>query len=112
MNNAVVVGVGNIYANEALFRSGIKPQTIAGRLGMTRLTRLHQAIKEVLAEAIAAGGSTIRDFRQAGGSTGYFQMRFAVYGRAGESCRVCGTTIQHQQQHGRASFWCPKCQRR
>ena len=111
MTAAVVVGVGNIYAAEALFRAGIRPATPARRVSRERLARLVAAIRDVLNEAIAAGGSTIRDFRQAGGSSGYFQTTFAVYGRGGEPCRACGTTLRHEVLGQRATVWCPRCQR-
>lgn len=111
MDQAVVVGVGNIYAAEALFRAGIRPLSPAHSLGRRRLERLVAAIKAVLLEAIQAGGSTIRDFRQAGGSEGYFQHSFAVYGRLGQPCLTCGSTIRGQVIAGRASCWCPRCQR-
>lgn len=111
MTSSVVVGVGNIYAAEALFRAGIRPQTPAGRIGRRRLDRLHAAIPAVLAEAIAAGGSTIRDFRQAGGSAGYFQTRFAVYGRGGAPCRRCGAPLAETVLAGRTTVWCRRCQR-
>lgn len=112
MDQQVVVGVGNIYAAEALFRSGINPLTSAQRISQARLARLISAIRQVLDEAIAAGGSTIRDFRQAGGSSGYFQHRFAVYGRAGQACQRCASPIASAVIGGRASCWCPRCQAR
>ncbi|MDA3962057.1 MAG: bifunctional DNA-formamidopyrimidine glycosylase/DNA-(apurinic or apyrimidinic site) lyase [Planctomycetota bacterium] len=111
MTNAVVVGVGNIYAAEALFRAGIKPHTPAGSVSKPRIARLVTAIRTVLSEAIAAGGSTIKDFRQAGGSSGYFQTRFAVYGRDGQDCTACGSTLKHAVLGQRATVWCPRCQR-
>ena len=111
MSNAVVVGVGNIYAAESLFRAGIDPRRPAGRISRERLAKLVTAIKTVLAAAIEAGGSTIRDFRQAGGSSGYFQHDFRVYGRAGEACRSCGATLKGAVIGQRASTWCPRCQR-
>ncbi len=111
MSNAVVVGVGNIYAAEALFRAGIRPQTPARRLSPIRLERLRRAIREVLIEALAAGGSTIRDFRQAGGSSGYFQASFKVYGREGQPCHACGGELRHTVLAQRATVWCPRCQR-
>jgi len=111
MDAAVVVGVGNIYAAESLFRAGIRPQTPARRIGRRRLEPLQQAIRAVLTEAIAAGGSTIRDFRQAGGSQGYFQTRFAVYGRGGEACRRCDARLKQAVIAQRSTVWCPRCQR-
>lgn len=111
MDNRVVVGVGNIYAAESLFRAGIDPRRAAGRISAHRLQHLHEAIVGILHAAIAAGGSTISDFRQAGGSTGYFQHNFQVYGREGEPCLRCAATLRHTTQAGRATVWCPQCQR-
>lgn len=110
MDAKVVVGVGNIYASEALFRAGIRPQTVAKRASKPRLAKLVAAIREVLAEAIAAGGTTLRDFVQAGGEPGYFKQRLFVYARNGEPCRVCGTAIRHAVIGQRATYWCPRCQ--
>lgn len=106
-----VVGVGNIYANEALFRAGIRPQLLAGRLSRPRAETLVAAIKAVLTEAIAAGGSTLRDYVDGFGQPGWFQLNYFVYGRAGEACRVCGTPIKLSRDGGRATTWCPHCQR-
>jgi formamidopyrimidine-DNA glycosylase len=111
MDNHVVVGVGNIYANEALFRAGIRPQLAANKLSLPRCQRLAQTIVEVLQEAIRQGGSTLRDFVHSDGSSGYFQQNYFVYGRAGEPCRVCGTAIKQIKQGQRSSFYCPVCQR-
>ena len=111
MDNRVVVGVGNIYAAESLFRAGIDPRRRAGRISAARLARLHEVVRDVLREAIAAGGSTISDFRQAGGSSGYFQHNFQIYGRDGQPCLTCGTTLRKVVQGGRATVWCPRCQR-
>jgi formamidopyrimidine-DNA glycosylase len=107
----LVVGVGNIYASEALFLAGIRPTTKASRLSGPRVARLHQAIREVLARAVAKGGSTLRDFSNADGQAGYFQLEAMVYGRAGEPCRVCGTPIRSIRQGQRATFFCPNCQK-
>ena len=107
----VVVGVGNIYASEALFRAGIRPTSRANRLSWPRAQRLHQAIREVLARALAQGGSSLRDFVDAQGRTGYFQLETAVYGRAGAPCRVCGTPVRSLVQGQRSSFYCPTCQK-
>jgi len=112
LSGAVVVGVGNIYASESLFRAGIRPTTAAGRIGSARYGRLAEAIRETLTEAIAAGGSTLRDFVASTGETGYFQLRCFVYGREGEDCRVCGTTVRAIRQQQRATFYCPACQKR
>jgi formamidopyrimidine-DNA glycosylase len=103
--------VGNIYANEALFRAGIRPQLAANKLSLPRSQRLAQNIKEVLLEAIQQGGSTLRDFVHSDGSSGYFQQNYFVYGRTGESCRVCGTPIKQIRQGQRSTFFCPICQR-
>ena len=111
MNASVVVGVGNIYASEALFRAGIHPARAAGRISRQRLERLVVAVKEVLAEAIAAGGSSIRDFVRADGKPGYFAHAFRAYGREGEPCTVCGEPIRRIRQSGRSTYYCPICQR-
>jgi len=107
-----VVGIGNIYANEALFHAGIHPGMAAGRLSRPRCDRLAQAIKETLQKAIAAGGSSLRDFVDGHGQPGYFQQTYFVYGRASEPCRLCGTAIRLLRQGGRATFFCPNCQKR
>lgn len=111
MDSGVVVGVGNIYASEALFRAGIRPQLAACRLSLPRCAALVQAIKETLRAAIRAGGSTLRDFVNSSGEPGYFQQNYFVYGRAGESCRKCGSAIRQVRQGQRSSFYCPHCQR-
>lgn len=110
MDNHVVVGVGNIYANEALFRAGIRPTLPAARLTRARCTALARAIRETLAEAIIHGGSTLRDFVDASGTPGYFQQSHLVYGRAGEPCRRCSGPIRQIKQGQRSSFYCPNCQ--
>ncbi len=111
MDGKVVVGVGNIYANEALFRAGIHPARAAGRLSHERCQRLAAAIKAVLQEAIAQGGTTLRDFVGGDGKPGYFAQRLRVYDRAGEPCPVCGTTIKQLRQGQRSTYYCPHCQR-
>lgn len=111
MDSKIVVGVGNIYASEALFRAGIRPTTAAGRVSRARYDQLVSAIKAVLSEAIAQGGTTLRDFIGGEGKPGYFQQKLQVYGRAGEVCDVCGATIKQIQQVQRASYYCPQCQR-
>jgi formamidopyrimidine-DNA glycosylase len=111
MDNRVVVGVGNIYASEALFRAGIRPTLAARRLARSRVAALVDAVRATLEEAIAAGGSTLRDYVDSTGEPGYFQARHFVYGRAGEPCRICGTTIAVRRLGARASFFCPCCQR-
>jgi len=108
----VVVGVGNIYASEALFRAGIRPTTAAARLSRMRCERLAEAVRSVLKEAISVGGSTLRDFSSAGGQEGYFMLDAAVYERAGEPCRICGARVRRIVQGQRASYYCPHCQPR
>ncbi len=111
MDSRLVVGVGNIYANEALFRAGIRPQLAAGRLSLPRCTRLVGEIRATLAEAIGKGGSSLRDFVDAAGRPGYFQQHYWVYGRCGEPCRKCGAPIKQIRQGQRSSFYCSRCQR-
>ncbi len=108
----VVVGAGNIYACEALFVAGIDPRLPADRLSRPRATRLLAALRHTLEQALALGGSTLRDFHGVQGEAGAFQHGAAVYGRAGEPCRACGTTIRRIVQAQRSSFLCPRCQRR
>ncbi len=110
MNSKIVVGVGNIYASEALFKSGIWPTKAAGEISKTRYQRLVNAIKEVLNAAIAEGGTTLRDFTNGEGKPGYFQQKLLVYGRAGEPCTVCNKIIKHSQQNQRATYFCSRCQ--
>ena len=111
MDNHTVVGVGNIYANEALFRAGIKPQLSAGKLSLPRCTKLVAEIRATLAEAIKLGGSSLRNFVNTSGQPGYFQQNYWVYGRTGESCRRCGATIKQIKQGQRSSFYCGSCQK-
>ncbi len=111
MDQRTLAGLGNIYACEALHLAGIRPGRAAGRLTRAEVARLHRAIRTTLAEAIAAGGSSIADFRDSNGKPGYFQHRFRVYDRAGEPCRACGTTIRQRVLAGRSTFYCPRCQR-
>jgi formamidopyrimidine-DNA glycosylase len=111
MNSRVVVGVGNIYANEALFLAGVRPGTAARRLSRPALERLHRALREVLTEAIRRGGTTLRDFLGADGQPGYFRQRLMVYERRGEACRRCGTPIRHRVLGQRSTYWCPACQK-
>ena len=108
----VVVGVGNIYASEALFLAGIRPTVRAASLSRPRVARLHAAVREVLAKAVLKGGSTLRDFSNAQGQTGYFQLEAMVYDRQGEPCRVCATPIQWMRQGQRSTYFCPQCQKR
>jgi formamidopyrimidine-DNA glycosylase len=111
MDNAVVVGVGNIYASEALFAAGIDPRRAAGSVSRARYARLALEVKRILALAIERGGTTLRDFLSPDGAPGYFFRELYVYGRAGEPCRVCGTPIRQVVLGQRSTFWCPRCQR-
>lgn len=108
----IVVGAGNIYACEALFAAGIDPRTRSDRLSRPRCERLAEAVRQTLARALLLGGSTLRDFRDAHGMAGRFQLQAAVYGRAGEPCGQCGTAIRRLVQGQRSTFFCPTCQRR
>ena len=112
MDARKVVGVGNIYASESLFRAGINPFRPAGRIGLSRYRRLAGQVRDTLQEAIAAGGSTLRDFVGGDGLPGYFQHQTFAYGRAAQPCRVCGALIQRAVIAQRASYWCPVCQKR
>ncbi len=107
----LVVGVGNIYASEALFLAGIRPTLRASRISRPRAARLHTAVREVLARAVAKGGSTLRDFSNAEGQSGYFQLEAMVYDRAGQPCRVCATPVKTIRQGQRATYFCPNCQK-
>jgi formamidopyrimidine-DNA glycosylase len=107
----VVVGVGNIYASEALFMAGIRPTVPAGRLSRPRVARLHQEIRNVLARAVERGGSTLRDFSNAQGEEGHFQLEAMVYGRTGQPCKVCATLLRMIRQGQRSTFFCPQCQK-
>jgi formamidopyrimidine-DNA glycosylase len=107
----IVVGVGNIYASEALFMAGIRPTARADRISRPRAARLHRAIIDVLQRALALGGSTLRDFSSAQGESGYFQLDAMVYDRAGQPCRVCATPVRSIRQGQRSTFFCPLCQR-
>lgn len=111
MDSHVVVGVGNIYANEALFAAGIHPARPAGRISLTRYGRLRKAIREVLADAIAQGGTTVRDFCDTAGNPGHFQVRLKVYDQAEKPCPNCGSPIQLMRLGQRATYFCPRCQR-
>ncbi|MGB0473083.1 MAG: bifunctional DNA-formamidopyrimidine glycosylase/DNA-(apurinic or apyrimidinic site) lyase [Porticoccaceae bacterium] len=110
MTNAVVVGVGNIYASEALFRSGIRPDRAACNISQRRYSLLAENIKQVLAAAIVQGGTTLRDFINSDGEPGYFQQSLDVYGRSGEPCNTCNTTLKELRLGQRSSVFCPKCQ--
>ena len=111
MDNAVVVGVGNIYASEALFAAGIDPRREAGSISAARYRRLAEEIKRILAYAIERGGTTLRDFVGGDGKPGYFQQELFVYGRGGEGCKQCGTTLREERLGQRSSVYCPRCQR-
>jgi formamidopyrimidine-DNA glycosylase len=110
LSGAVVVGVGNIYASESLFRAGIRPTTSARRISAARYERLARSIRETLSAAIVAGGSTLRDFVSSDGTSGHFQLECFVYERAGAPCRVCGTPVRTARQQQRATYWCQRCQ--
>ena len=111
LNQKLLRGVGNIYADESLFRAGIRPRRRAATLSRERLAGLHAAVKEVLREAIALGGSTVSDYVDADGEAGFFQLEHRVYGREGEPCLVCKTPIKRVVIAGRSSHYCPNCQR-
>lgn len=110
LDQSLVAGVGNIYADESLFRAGIRPQTASGRLSRQQLSRLHGALIEVLAASIGAGGTTFSDFRDLTGKNGNYGGMAWVYRRGGQPCRVCASPIQRQRLSGRSSHWCPCCQ--
>ena len=110
LDQNIIAGLGNIYVCEALFRAGIDPRRAGGSISLDRLKRLVPAIHEVLAEAIAAGGSTLRDFASPDGELGYFSKSFAVYDREGQPCS-CGGAVKRIVQGGRSTFYCPRCQR-
>ncbi|MGH8150113.1 MAG: zinc finger domain-containing protein, partial [Steroidobacteraceae bacterium] len=111
MNSHLVVGVGNIYANEALFRAGVRPRRAARSLSHAEIERLVRAIRRVLTLAIRAGGTTLRDYVGADGSPGYFRQRLYVYERAGKPCRTCGTAVRTTVQGQRSTYYCPRCQK-
>jgi formamidopyrimidine-DNA glycosylase len=111
MDQHIVVGVGNIYAAEALFRAGIRPRAAAGKVSRARFALLADAVRTILTHAITRGGTTLRDFLAPDGEPGYFEQELAVYGREGQPCKTCGTTIRSLDLGGRASCYCPRCQR-
>ena len=111
MDAHIVTGIGNIYANEALFAAGIHPARAAGRLSRKRHDRLALAIRHTLQRALAAGGSTLRDFVASDGRPGYFQLEYAVYGREGEPCPTCAAPVRALRHGGRSTFYCAACQR-
>jgi formamidopyrimidine-DNA glycosylase len=110
LDQSIIAGLGNIYVCEALYRAGIHPRRAGGSIALARLNNLVPAIHDVLAEAIAAGGSTLRDFAAPDGELGYFAKRFSVYDREGQPC-ACGGTVKRIVQGGRSTFYCPRCQR-
>jgi formamidopyrimidine-DNA glycosylase len=111
MDNRLVCGVGNIYANESLFRAGIHPQRAGGRISRARYAKLVTAVRDTLEAAIRAGGSTLRDFVHADGSPGYFQQEYFVYDRSGQPCKRCGTPVKSVRLGQRSAFYCPRCQK-
>ncbi|MEB3321535.1 MAG: DNA-formamidopyrimidine glycosylase [Synechococcaceae cyanobacterium] len=111
LDQSVLAGVGNIYADEALFAAGIRPHTPAGRLGTARLERLREALVEVLRTSIGAGGTTFSDFRDLTGTNGSYGGMAWVYRRQGQPCRRCGSVLRRERLGGRSSHWCPTCQR-
>ena len=111
MDQHVVVGVGNIYASEALFRAGVRPRRAAGRIKPAEWQRIVVSIRQVLSEAIHQGGTTLRDYVNADGTPGYFRQQLFVYERAGEPCRRCETPIRHVVQGQRSTYFCPGCQK-
>jgi formamidopyrimidine-DNA glycosylase len=111
LNQSILHGVGNIYADESLFRAGIRPRRQAGRLTRAELARLHAALQQVLAHAIQLGGSSVSDYVDADGIRGFFQLEHMVYGRAGELCKVCKTPLRKIIVGGRTTVYCPVCQR-
>lgn len=108
----IVVGAGNIYACEALFRAGIDPRLPAGRVSRPRCDRLVREVQAVLSQAVAMGGSSLKDFKDAHGSQGHFQLSTQVYGREGQACRVCSTAVRRVTQGQRSTFFCPICQKK
>jgi len=110
MDQHVVVGVGNIYASEALFRAGVRPRRAAGRIKSAEWQRIVAAVRQVLGEAIRQGGTTLRDYVNADGTPGYFRQQLFVYERAGEPCRRCRIPIRHLVQGQRSTYFCPQCQ--
>ena len=111
LNQSLLHGVGNIYADESLFRAGIRPKRMAGRLRRAELERLHESVQSVLREAIALGGSSVSDYVDADGEQGFFQLEHKVYMRTGQACLVCGTPIRKIVLGGRSTHYCPNCQR-
>jgi formamidopyrimidine-DNA glycosylase len=111
LNQKLLSGVGNIYADESLFRAGVRPRRRAATLTGAELLRLYQAVKEVLAQAIAAGGSSVSDYVDAAGEPGFFQVHHRVYAREGQPCMACGAPVKRMVIAGRSSHYCPRCQK-
>jgi len=111
MNSRLVVGVGNIYANEALFRAKVRPRRQARSLSRVEVARLTRAVRAVLTQAIRVGGTTLRDYVGADGAAGYFRQKLYVYERAGQACRKCGTAVRQLTQGQRSTYYCPSCQK-
>ncbi|KPK00690.1 MAG: hypothetical protein AMJ60_00065 [Desulfobacterales bacterium SG8_35] len=111
MDNRVVVGIGNIYACEILFHAGLNPEKKIGRLGMKEWIRVVESSRHILEKAIASGGTTISDFVNASGKSGYFQLELQTYGKQGQPCKWCSTPITKKTMAGRSTFFCPKCQK-
>jgi formamidopyrimidine-DNA glycosylase len=110
LDSHLVAGIGNIYANEALFEAGLRPARRAGAITRAGCDRLAASIRATLERALAAGGTTLRDFRNGHGEPGYFQLALHVYGRAGQPCRACGTPVRTRRLGQRTAFYCPRCQ--
>jgi formamidopyrimidine-DNA glycosylase len=110
LDQSLVAGIGNIYADESLYAAGIAPHTPAGRLSGLQVEKLHRAVVEVLTVSIGEGGTTFSDFRDLSGVNGNYGGMAWVYRRAGQPCRKCGTTIERSRLSGRSSHWCPRCQ--
>ena len=111
MDTRAIAGIGNIYANEALYRAGVNPKRQVGRIGASRWDHLNTSLKQVLCESLEAGGTTLKDFLNAEGNAGYFAISLRVYDRGGEPCEACQTPIRRIVQAGRSTFYCPRCQR-
>jgi formamidopyrimidine-DNA glycosylase len=111
MDGRIVVGVGNIYACEVLHRAGVHPKRSVARISPERWELIARAIADVLLQAIEQGGTTLNDFRNAAGDSGYFQVSLSAYGREGDACSNCGGEIRRIVQAGRSTFYCPRCQR-
>lgn len=111
MNASLIVGIGNIYVCEILFQSNIHPETISSKISKNKINKLYSSIKNVLEDAILAGGSTLKDYVNSSGDKGYFQTQLQVYGKEGKECQKCSTIVKKIKQFGRSSFFCPECQK-